>query len=173
VEEQNHKLPDDQQHQGKYVSLHLQLPTKRANPSSNQRTTVQTNRNSKLGPTRVSVKCNSKQCSCTCTILTPADDVGAKSPTQYSTYCRTHSTDYRTAQDFQASDSFKRKQNVYHLRGLSAKCTIRSRIEAVDELPILGLTFDRRMTWKPHPRDLKDKCKGRLKMMETLAAKSW
>ncbi|KAI5752553.1 hypothetical protein M8J77_018044 [Diaphorina citri] len=48
-----------------------------------------------------------------------------------------------------------------------------SRIEVVDQFKFLGLTFDKKMNWKIHLRNLKQSCVARSRILKILSKKSW
>ena len=61
----------------------------------------------------------------------------------------------------------KRKIPKIHLK------IYNNEIKEVDNLKILGLTFDRKLSWKNHIQILKTECLNRLKIIKVLAAKNW
>ncbi|OXU21150.1 hypothetical protein TSAR_003101, partial [Trichomalopsis sarcophagae] len=46
-------------------------------------------------------------------------------------------------------------------------------VQIVQEIKILGLIFDSRLSWKPHTENLKKQCLLRLNILKTLAARNW
>jgi ribonuclease HI len=46
-------------------------------------------------------------------------------------------------------------------------------IKEVNNVKILGLTFDKKMTWKTHINKLKSECNNRLNIIKTLSSLSW
>ncbi|KAI5753545.1 hypothetical protein M8J77_001177 [Diaphorina citri] len=48
-----------------------------------------------------------------------------------------------------------------------------SRIEVVDHFKFLGLTFDKKMNWKTHLKNLKQACIARSRILKILSKKSW
>ncbi|KAI5720714.1 hypothetical protein M8J77_010740 [Diaphorina citri] len=47
------------------------------------------------------------------------------------------------------------------------------RIEVVNETKFLGLTFDRKMHWSPHVKNIKKSCLSKSKILKTLSKKAW
>lgn len=47
------------------------------------------------------------------------------------------------------------------------------KLNILNEVKILGLTFDTKLTWIPHLYNLKKECYKRLNIMKTLASKNW
>ncbi|KAI5756508.1 hypothetical protein M8J77_025578 [Diaphorina citri] len=48
-----------------------------------------------------------------------------------------------------------------------------TRIEVVDTFKFLGLTFDKKMTWKTHLKKLKQSCLSRSRILKILSKKAW
>ncbi|KAI5697973.1 hypothetical protein M8J77_012423 [Diaphorina citri] len=48
-----------------------------------------------------------------------------------------------------------------------------TRIEVVDTFKFLGLTFDKKMTWKVHLKNLKQSCLSRSRILKILSKKAW
>ena len=46
-------------------------------------------------------------------------------------------------------------------------------IKIVTEVKILGLIFDKKLTWNPHIEELKKQCQQRLNILKVLSAKNW